>query len=79
MPTPLTVSEQRALGRMGAQWVANNVRDGNDGAWRDVPEYRKAVSAVETAADRAARETTELTERHAQERADLQARHGGRS
>ena len=76
--TPLTVSEQRALGRMGVEWYAANVAGGNSGDWRNAPEYREAVAAVETATDRAAREAAVLTERHARERAALKAKHEDR-
>lgn len=77
--TPLSVSEQRALARMGRDWIAANVAGGNTGPWRSAPEYREAVAAVETATDRAAREAAALTKRHERERAELAAKHEGRA
>jgi hypothetical protein len=79
MSEPLSVSEQRALGLMSGEWIAEHFHDGLDGAWRTAPEYRETVSEVETADDRAARELGDLERRHARERAALQAKHEGHS
>lgn len=79
MAQPLTVSEQRALARMGHDWIAAHVSGKPDGAWRTAPEYREVVAAVETTADRAAREFAALERRHQLERATLRAKHEGRS
>jgi hypothetical protein len=46
-----------------------------DGAWRSSPEFRAAVTALESAEDRRARELADLDARHALERDALLGGH----